>query len=65
MRIFDQILHANDECEGFLEWMLLWWRVFFGLIICIPLLFIVGFICGVLMLKNPFMAGIECVNGMF
>lgn len=65
MEIFNQIKMANEECETFPERAALWYRVFAGLVICIPLLFIVGFVTGCFMFKNPLEAGVECVNGMF
>ncbi|CAL1777870.1 hypothetical protein vBAbaMPhT2_248 [Acinetobacter phage vB_AbaM_PhT2] len=65
MNILNQIKIANENAEGFAELASLWYRVFVGLGICIPLLFIAGFVTGCLMLKNPIAAGQEVVNGMF
>lgn len=65
MNILDQIKIANEECETVVERFYLWYRIIIGFGICIPLLYIVGFITGCLMFKNPIQAGIECVRGMF
>ncbi|AZU98755.1 Uncharacterised protein [Acinetobacter baumannii] len=65
MNIFNQIRIANENAENFSEAAALWYRVVVGVGICIPLLFIVGFITGALMFKNPLAAGSELVNAMF
>lgn len=64
-RIVRQIKHANEECESATQRVSLWYRAIIGVGICIPLLYVAGFIVGALMLKNPIEAGVEVINGVF
>jgi|UniRef100_A0AB38ZCV2 hypothetical protein len=63
--ILFQIKNAWEDAEGFSEKAPLAWRVLFGLLFCIPLLYLAGFLCGCVMFKNPFEAGSQTVNAMF
>lgn len=65
MRIIDQVKNAHDECESFVEFVKLYYSVFAGFCIAMPLLYVVGFITGLLMIKNPFESGKACIDGMF
>lgn len=65
MKIFEQIKVANQECETLPEFLKLWYTVFAGLLICIPLLYIVGFICGILFIKNPHKSAKAVIDGVF
>ena len=65
MKILDQIRIANDTIDNPIEKLFFWYTVIVGLLICIPILFLAGFICGCLLLKNPILSGKYCVEGMF
>lgn len=65
MNIFEQIKVANENCESIGEYVSLWYRVFVALLICIPVLFLAGFVTGCIMFKNPVIAGAEVINAMF
>ncbi len=65
MNIFKQIEHAWEEHETLAKRVELIYRIIIGLGVCVPLLFICGFICGCVMFKNPIEAGTATVDGMF
>lgn len=48
-----------------LEKLLIWYRAVVAFLIIIPLMYIVGFICGLIFFKNPHKCGKGVIQGSF
>jgi hypothetical protein len=56
---------ASKNSDSTLEKVSIWYRLVVTLLIAFPLLYIAGFITGLLWFMNPHEAGVEAIKGLF
>lgn len=65
MTKIDQIKDSYSRSKSLLDKVAIVYRAIFGLGICIPVLYLCGFLVGCLMLANPLEVGKATVDGVF
>lgn len=56
---------ASKNSTSPLEKVSIWYRLIVTLLISFPLLYIAGFVTGLLWFMNPHAAGVEAIKGLF
>lgn len=58
-------VEASENSDTVLEKVSIWYRLIVTLLIAFPLLYLAGFITGLLWFMNPHEAGVETIQGLF
>lgn len=56
---------ASKNSDTIFEKVSIWYRLIVTILIAFPLLYIAGFVTGLLWFMNPHEAGVEAIKGLF